>query len=285
MLSGSVPISGQSLLEDLQNVADTDVFGKPLTQPYQSSDGNQEQVFESIVLYRDIYNGVVSARPITVQLGLPSTAPGEKLYGSDQGVVFYALSDGLGYHVPILFDEFINEHGGTTFSGDPIAELTEAQPGIYRQCFTNYCLEYSPDARKNHQITVTSLGSQYLQLEQPQILIESTVENTPQTLSLLVNALYNPLSSEQTQQINIVVLNSADQLPLTGIEADLVVTLPDGRMVSEKFPATLTDGSSSLDLPNIKKVANGSILVYQVCATLTTEQTCQTGYYLVWTNP
>ncbi len=287
LFDGAQLVADGSLLDELETDFDKSVFGKPLTQLYQAADGNQEQVFEGIVLYRDIFNGVVRLRPLAVQLGMQTSEPRERVYGSESGVVFYAVQDNLGYHVPVLFDEFISTHGGSAISGDPIADVIEYEPGLFRQCFTNFCLDYAPNERKNKQLLVAPLGSKYMELEPgtPIVAEPSAAPATP-IYTLQVSELHNPLAAEEAQQINIVLLNAADQLPLPGIETDLTLNLPDGTTYQATLPATLTDGSSSIVLPVMKKIPNGTIMTYQVCiSTAVVEPVCQSGSFLVWTVP
>lgn len=287
LFDGEQLTADTSLLDSLETDFDKTVFGKPLSEIYQSTDGNQEQVFEGIVLYRDIFNGVVRLRPMAIQLGMQTSEPRERVYGSESGVVFYAVQDNLGYHVPVLFDEFISTHGGSAISGDPIADVIEYEPGLFRQCFTNFCLDYSPNERKDKQLTVAPLGSKFMDLQPAApVTAEATAEPAAPIYTLQVNELFNPLSAEETQQINIILLNASDQLPLPGIETELVVNLPDGTTYQATLPATLADGSSSILLPKMKKISNGTIMTYQVCIkTAVVEPVCQSGSYLVWTLP
>ncbi len=281
-------LTNRDLLEDLANVKDTKIFGKPLSEPYIAADGNLEQVYASIVLFRDYQNGLVRLRPLPVLLGMLTGEPGPQLYGKENGMVFYAVRDGLGFHVPLAFDQFLTDHGGTSVSGDPISDVIQYEPGVYRQCFTNYCLDYTPEARKSKQVVLAELGNQYLQSNAAQTLITPVPEAAPlpSNYVLQVSEFYNPLPLNAVQQINLVVLNAADMLPLEGLTPEVVVTLPDGTSVKASMPATLADGSSTVMLPVIKRIDNGTILTYQVCvANPAGGQQCQEGSYLVWTTP
>jgi hypothetical protein len=279
-------VANESLINDLKGLSDTKPFGKPLTQPFKASDGNEEQAYEGIVLYRNINNGSVSPRPMATLLNMLSTDPGEKKYGSDNGMVFYAVKDNLGYHVPVLFDQFISAHGGTAVSGDPIAEVIEYLPGVFRQCFTNYCLDYTPSASKDKRVTVATLGSQYLQLQQKTTPSQPTTEPEPGMYTLQLSEAYNPLPDTQAQRIDIILLNAADQKPAPGIQTSLVLNLPDGTSFKAMLPLTGDDGTASIVLPLMNKIPNGSILTYQVCVeNAGKDSDCKNSSYLAWTAP
>ena len=280
--------NSKDLLEDLENVKESKTFGKPLSQPYIAADGNLEQVYASIVLYRDYQNGLVRLRPLPMLLGMLTSEPGPQLYGKENGMVFYAVREGLGYHVPESFDQFIADHGGTAVSGDPISEVIQYEPGVFRQCFTNYCLDYIPEARKNKQVSLAELGNQYLQSSSAQTQITPPPEATavPSSYVIQVGELFAPLPMDSAQQIHLVVLNAADMQPLAGMTAEIVVNLPDGTTYKASMPATMTDGSSTLTLPVMKKIDNGTILTYQACVVNPSGgQQCQNGSYLVWSEP
>ncbi len=95
--------------------------------------------------------------------------------------------------------------------------------------------------------------------------------------------LRNPLAAADEQRIDIRVLDAANGQPLQDIEAELRIGLPDGSSESQSFPTTDASGNASLVLPALKKVSNGTIVTWQVC--LKVNEICQTGNYLIWSNP
>ena len=97
-------------------------------------------------------------------LGMITVPPGEEKYGLEDNVRFYYTDteNDLGYHVPILFDQFIAQHGGDEISGDPIADLMRyREDDTNRQCYQNYCLEYHQEAPDSLKIRLTPLGIRY----------------------------------------------------------------------------------------------------------------------------
>ena len=97
----------------------------PLTDPYVAPDGKLEQIYENVVLLRPgRYQHPLGLRPVALSLGKPVTPPGMELHGEADGVIFYRTDGILGFHVPVLFDHFIAQHGGAKISGNPLGEIT-----------------------------------------------------------------------------------------------------------------------------------------------------------------
>lgn len=274
-----------NLMEKLGILTDKTAFGKALNKPHTAADGSLEQVFTGVVLVQDV-TGVVRLRPLATILAMPNKAPGEKLYDYASGVVFYATSDTLGYHVPIQFDTFINTHGGTSISGDPIDEIYEYDYGHYRQCFTNYCLDYDPSKREDKQVSITPLGKQYLAMDQTVVPQPATPQPEPPAVLLQVSETLLKVSTSEAQTIHVTALNAADQTPVAGIETEITLLLPKEKTWSAKLAPTAVDGTAVITLPILKNIQNGSILAYKVCTTsVTPSQACAEGSYLMWTTP
>lgn len=284
--AGSKSSDRQNFIEELKGIQQKQAFGNPLTAPYLSQDDNLEQVYSGIVLYKDV-EGIVHPRPLSILLGMTSGSPGEKLYSRENGMVFYAIQDNLGFHVPLIFDDFINQHGGTAISGDPISEAVEVEPGLLRQCFVNYCLDYSPEAPKRRQVSIAPLGEQYLlhvqtlpaPAQEPQF-------SAPQTVLLQVHEQLNKVSQNEQQIIEVLALNIADQSAIAGVESELTINLSNGKVWTALLPATDGDGRASISIPKMNNIPNGTILFYQVCViNLTVESVCASGSYLYWDLP
>jgi hypothetical protein len=281
----SISLSDLDLMEKLGILVDKSAFGKALDKAHTAADGSLEQVYTGVVLFQDV-TGVVRPRPLSMILGMPVKPPAEKQYDYSSGVVFYTVNDTLGYHVPILFDTFINAHGGTAISGDPINEVFEYEPGLFRQCFTNYCLDYDPSKRENKQVTLTPLGKLYLAMDQTVLPQAVTPQPDPSVISLQVSETLPKVSTSEAQTIHVMALNTADQTPLSGIETEITIFLPKEKTWSALLAPTAVDGTAVITLPILKNIQNGSILAYKVCTVNAfASQTCTTGTYLVWTAP
>lgn len=281
----SLSLDDLNLMEKLGILTDKSAFGKALDKPHTAADGSLEQVFTGVVLVQDA-TGVVRLRPLSTILAMPAKAPGEKLYDYASGVVFYATNDTLGYHVPIQFDTFINTHGGTSISGDPISEIYEYESGHFRQCFTNYCLDFTPSKREDKQVSITPLGKLYLAMDQTVLAQPATPQPEPPAILLQVSETLLKVSTSEAQTIHVTALNAADQTPVAGIETEITLLLPKEKTWSATLAPTAADGTAVITLPILKNIQNGSILAYKVCTTsVTSAQACAEGSYLVWTTP
>ncbi len=277
----------QPFLPQLGKIGGATVFGEPLTQPYIAADKAQEQIYTNAVLYSPAGKpSQVKLRPLPVMLGLPKTDPGPKLYSNQNGVVFYPVQGELGYHVPLIFDEFISAHGGLEISGNPISETAEIQTGTYRQCFENYCLDYQPSAPDGQQVSMAPLGKQYLEHIQSTNTGEKPLVVSGDTVIVQVSEQYKKLPPSTPQRIDVVVLKKQDHTPLAGLETTLDLLLPDGSHYTSVISATQNDGKSSVIVPSMNSIRNGSIITYQVCLKAASVQpVCAGGNYLIWNTP
>ena len=142
----------------------TAVAGQPLSQPYLSTDGSLEQVYLNVVVFRpEDKPEKIFLRPIAEQLGIPVEEPLSRKDKRDNSTVFYETGKGKGFLVPSRVDQFIKRNGGRKFSGDPLSGSVEIEAGIFQQCFTNYCLLYTPEMEKAEQVQIIPLGLQYWQ--------------------------------------------------------------------------------------------------------------------------
>jgi len=286
IISSDQAVDDQPFLAGLGKIGGATIFGSPLTQPYIAADGYEEQVYENAVLYAPPGNtSAVKLRPLSTLLNQAHSDPGPKVYGSQEGVVFYPTAGELGYHVPIDFDRFISAHGGLEVSGNPIAEVFEFSSGVYRQCFENYCLDYSP-AAETDRVTMAPLGKEYLEQLQSQTTPQELFTFSPDTVTLQVSEQYKQLLPDANQTISLIALRKSDGQPLANLEADLDITLPDDTHYTAAFPATRADGTSALTVPPTSGFSNGSILIYRVCLkAATTDPVCASGSYILWEAP
>ncbi|MGD9093675.1 MAG: hypothetical protein PVF74_12575, partial [Anaerolineales bacterium] len=118
----------------------SDFTGFAITDTYITPDGFTEQVFENVVLVSDPNQpSRVFLRSIVESLDIsPDPLVGPK---DNPNYNFYEVQGNLGYNVPIHFLDYIAQHGGMEASGPPIGEVTQLKDYVYRQCFTNLCLE------------------------------------------------------------------------------------------------------------------------------------------------
>lgn len=229
--------------------------GAPLSQPYLSADNRLEQIYENIVLSMDPNNfRDIGLRDLPVRIGLsaePLVAPlGDPL------MVFVQLDavGNLGHNVPNAFLKFIATHGGPDLSGPPTSELYEIN-GIRRQCFTNYCLDYDPQAPAGANIRLAPLGYEYGRL----------MEFIPAQFNLRVWEIEPIIAPGKAQAIGVMVYNITPNQPVANLEPTLELTLPEGEKQKLVFPPTTANGTAYLNIP-LAEIKSGATITYEVCA-------------------
>jgi hypothetical protein len=196
---------------------------------------------------------------------------------NEDWLFFYQIQDGLGFNVPNLFFDYINEHGTFDYSGNPITEYRNLADGGYSQCFANICLEYHPTAPNKLQVRPHSLGSDYQSIGANSSISSSSLSN-----ALQINAWeeYPLIPSGKIQVIYIEA--TQNNAPVSGIEFTLVVTQPDGITKTYTLKPTGDDGMTSINLDPING-PNGAIVQYEVCVIgKVSPQVCFSKSYTIW---
>ncbi|HLE13864.1 MAG TPA: hypothetical protein VI776_03875 [Anaerolineales bacterium] len=267
--AGRVKVLGQSFT------------GSLLVGPRMAADGQQEVIFENLVLVIDRSSLVgVAARPLPEVVGIQSQPPVPR--DPDPLMVFYPLKGNLGHNVPQYFETYLEQHGGLAVSGLPTSEVTVVQPGFYRQCFTNLCLDFDLTAAEGNQLFPTPLGAVYRDIAvEPLVSFEQTQSLEGIDLQIWEGRTF--VSSEEIQQVHVAVFE--DGLPLKNREPVISLALPDGSQLRYHFPPTGEDGLSSLSLPAIA-ASSGTLIAYQVCLNgLAGEKACVSDNFMIWNHP
>lgn len=253
-------------------------FGRPLAEARTASDGYLEQVYQNVALYAPADQpDAARLRPLPVILGMPATQPGPQMYNEANGVIFIAVQGNLGYHVPIVFKDFIDRHGGLAVSGNPISDAMDAGGGIFRQCYQNYCLDY-----QSGTVKMEALGEQYLTYT-PGKQVSPQFAFSAATVGIQLSEEMPRIRADAAQQVDMTVISTQDQQPIPNVEAVLVVTYPDGTQYSAHFPPTQANGFSSVIVPARPGTPNGSIIPYQVCLNVPSDTPiCASDSYLIW---
>jgi hypothetical protein len=262
-------------------------FGRPLTQPAQTVDGMLEQVYENVVVYAPPkHPDQAKLRPVALMLGMLTMQAGPQKYSESDGMVFYPVSGDQGYHIPIVFKDFIDAHGGMDVAGAPIAEVLQYSLDTYRQCFTNYCLDYVTSAPDEQKVRMAPLGQMLLAASQNSGgSTDAPFVFSPSTVNLTVTAANPKVGSGEDQQISLQVETSTDHSPLVDVGASLIVYYPENKQVSLQFPATDSSGVSSVTIPAEAGLSNGTVVPYQVCLSgPSSAAVCVKETYLVWGN-
>ncbi len=260
----------------------TSLTGSALTGPYQADDGKLEVIFENFVFYADPASpGRAFPRPLMTMLGFPPEPLTTRV--DDPRMTFYEIESNLGYNIPVIFRDFIALHGGFDLFGPPITQIFPYEENIYRQCFTNICLDYYTNVAEHLSIQPASLGHIYKTK-----FYQEPVDSFPDPQALFglriqVWEFLPILNSTQEQVIHVMVLD--ENSPIFNLEPTLTLTLPDGSQEEYHFPPTLVNGQTSLTLPPIV-APNGTLIPYKVCLQyLNSEKVCYKDNFLIWGNP
>lgn len=275
----------QPFLPRLVRLGGIKVFGLPLTHAYLTADGFREQVYENVVLYAPPENpNAVRLRPAAVLVGMPAGQPMPRRYSEADGVVFYPVEGENGFHVPLVFDQFIASHGGMEISGIPLSEPYQIDKNLYRQCFENYCLDYDNRPGAAERVRMAALGREYLKISGAAPSQPAPFEITAETVRLVISAAKPRLTAEESQQFEMWLLREYDQQPISSVEATLTLTLPDGRQALYLLPPTDAQGRSLLRIAPLQPaLPNGSVVAYRVCLNIPAEQPiCKADSYLIW---
>jgi hypothetical protein len=264
----------------------TTFVGRHLAGPYMADDGNQEVIFEGVVLYIDsITPDKVQFRPFVQMIGFTPHPPIGPI--DDSNARFYPIKDGLGYNLPLEFIEAIASHGGPETSGPPISNIFPLTEGVYRQCFTNLCLDYYSNLDKELQVRTAPLGAQYkVQYYISSQAIETIPESTePQNVDILLRVWeeHSQVTSQQEQIIYVGVFEN--KTPLPGLQPVISVHLPGNQDLVYHLKSTNDTGHTNITIPPIF-VPNGTLINYEVCLDNPNFGiVCENESYLIWGNP
>jgi hypothetical protein len=278
--------------------------GVALSEVYTNPDGVNEQVFGNVVLLLNTEQpGNISLRPIAESLGIEPDSL--RFPSKDPGMVFIPIQDNQGHNVPRLFLEYLALHGGADAAGLPVTELTPLGDDVYRQCFTNLCLEERRNENGALRVRPVPLGYAYLERGRGSVL-PSTVQpeslpsqpEPPATVSQPEMELHDDQAQEfrvdvwemhptvaqnQSQEVTVSVFKN--NVPVSLAEPLLVLALPDEKDKTYYMLPTGDDGTSYLKLDPID-VQNGTLVPYQVCFHgLGGQDRCVEDSFMVWGEP
>ena len=260
--------------------------GDPLTDAYLNSEGKLIQVFSNMVLVADPVDptnpDLVTLLPVLQILGhVPD--PLQPPQREKNLFSFFPIQGDRGYNVPMIYMGYLDPRGGFKTSGAPLNELTRIADDLWRQCFTNLCLDFESNAPASLQIRPAPVGVDYLELNSQPVPTSVPEPGVQNEVTVQIWQSYPQVSSGQQQEIWVYVMQN--EAPLPGITPDLIVTFPDGSKQQFTFPTTGSDGQTHLLLPPIT-ASNGTLIPYQVCLpTSTNERFCNLKDYLILNNP
>ena len=255
--------------------------GLTLSEPYKAPDGKLEVIFENVVLAAD-YEGAshAFARPIVEMVGIPAQPMGECHAG---GLMVCFPADGKqGHPVPVYFRDYILQHGGWDLFGMPATEVFPAEDNVFRQCFTNLCLDFDLSGSDQDKLRPVALGKLYKE-QVYESFRRDEFEESYKDLRIHITEKQAMVASGQPQEIDVLV--TEQDVPLANREPLLTLTLPDGNTENFHFPPSDSRGMTSLTLPPIE-APNGTLIPYEVCLTGVYGKTfCIGEHYLIWNLP
>lgn len=267
------------------------IFGSRLTDLLVAPDGNLEIVYENAVFYAtpDQPRRIL-LRELPKLLEMPVMPPGPEKYGSEEGMHFLAVEGDTGYHLPLVFERFLESHGGIALAGQPIGDPVYFEGStLPRQCFRHICLEYNPKAAEGQQVSLVALGKQYLETDiewqayPPLGGLGAALQGSypaARLLSFQLSEQHPQVRRSQAQIIEIFAFDRETFHPAANIGATLTVTLPDGSQAEYEFTPTNAKGKSQIEIPAIQNVQNGTLISYQVC--IDQQTICKTEAYIIW---
>jgi hypothetical protein len=278
-IPGREPILPEPFLEKTLQLG-LPFVGRPLTGLHIAPDGQQEVIFENLVLAADLASpDEVQARSLGAEIGyqiqnlvLPNESP---------LMIFFEISDGKGHNVPTLFIDYLNLYGGLEVAGNPISEVFSTGNGTYRQCFTNLCLDFEINSDDDQNLKPAALGEKY-KTEYYDKIRDFESNQTMENLDLKVWEENIFVSSDTPQEIYVALYENGK--PLENCEPILIVTMLDGSKRRSTFQPSNENGQTSIRLSPIE-APNGTLIAYQICIMdLNGTLRCVGDNYLIWNS-
>ena len=272
-------VQGERFTKAIEGIGSS-FTGALLAGPYITPDGSTEAIFENLVLNSPADNPrQAHAKAIVELIGFEAAHPVPRVVNPN--VFFFTVEGDLGFNVPVIFYDYITLHGGLDISGDPISELFLLEEGVYRQCFTNACLDYYTSAPEGLRVRPAQIG----QIYKAEYYIADEGFPPPAVqdpVDLFLDEAYPLVSSTQNQTLRVssfIGLQAVENLQLT-----LTVTLPDGTRHIYLLPLTDARGHTQITIPPVS-AANGTLILYAVCTEeVDLYQVCATDSFVIWGN-
>lgn len=266
----------------------TDLLGDIVHGPALRIDGTTEMIFEHLALLgRD---GYIIIQPIPQELGYSN---GELFAEIDNPMVeFIPIQDNYGHNVLIEFHNFIQVNGGYAVSGLPTTELypLNLETEVIRQCFTNCCLDFYPNAIEA-KVRPAQLGNEYFlrnnHIYVPTSHVDAPIDSisprasVPFTLHVWEST--SAINSKTPQTISAMVFSQGVPQPNQNLE--LYIAMPDGGQKLYYLPITNENGRTGITIEPISG-ENGSLIQYQVCLGIEGQESiCAKHSFMIWGNP
>jgi hypothetical protein len=257
-------------------------FGILREGPFKTGDGSTEVIFDNLVLFTEPSNpDRVYARPIVELIGIAADPLVVRI--PDERMTFYSIAGELGHNIPRIFEDYLAKHGGLDLAGPPITEIFQEKDNLWRQCFTNLCLDYH-HGDDILPIRPAAFGFQYKAKFYNQVAEgDFSDSESLQNLKMLVWEAQPMITADDIQRIFVAILEGEKGIP--SLEPVLTVTYPKREVGPLPFPPTDQEGKTQLDLPPVK-ARNGTLIPYEVCLqNIQDEEACVAETFLIWGNP
>jgi hypothetical protein len=200
-----------------------------------------------------------TAAPLRVQrspLGELLYSPGIELRHSPSFPACRTFSE-TGFEVCYAFLDFFNANGGVVQFGYPISNF-ESHAGLIAQYFQRARFEWHPELPPGQRVTLGDLGREYFEFagEDPLLLFPNLEDNLPQSIiELRVQAFpgESVMPHRGTQTLYVIVQDQNFR-PVSNVEVEFSVRLPNGQPETYSMPPTDENGVSSATF----RVAAGS---------------------------
>lgn len=229
------------------------------------------------LIFRSQQQGLVGLhlKPIVQMIGIEPQPPVPP--NNNPLHIFYQTEGELGHNVPVLFDDYLNRYGGIPVVGDPITEVFYLGDGVYRQCFTNLCLD--AEFKEDPQLRPAPLGLEYKKQYYPGQGTEPKFQERD-NLRLTIFEEKPIIKPGESQEIEVVVTSGG--IPIANQMPVLTITQPDGTQQVFQMEPTDQQGASRFIFPPIE-ARRSTLIPYEICLPLPeNERLCVEDSYAVW---
>lgn len=255
------------------------LFGRPLTDPYRTAEGDLEQVYERAVLFAPPEApGQARLRPLGLRLGPaePSVPP-----SPEAGDLYFSST---GHNVRWAFAAFYRLYDGERLLGLPLEE-SETLDGVLRQRFENAVLEYRFDLPTPLAVQFALLGLAY-EPEGPTTPLPSATPGAAAVASgepVVRTWVESPLLAPGAAQRVTVEVLAPDGRPWPGLTPLVHVQAPRAAFFAD-VPPTGADGRAEFPLW-IEDLRPGEIVNYEVAVSTDLGPGYAIGQYVVRLGP
>jgi hypothetical protein len=238
-------------------------FGRALSDPYITADGNLEQIYERAVLWSPLGEPEQARlRPLGLGLG-PAEPPVEP--SAEPGAIYVPAT---GHNIPSAFSSAYEARGGEDVFGLPLEEA-HTEGNLLSQRFENGVLEDHDDLPNPLAVQLAPLGTRYT----PPVIAESqegSSGGTPTTVPQMEGPVAStwvdhPLLEPGSEQYVHIEVVRPDGTPWSGVVPLVRVAAPQGAFYPS-VPATGPDGRCFFTL-QLEDLPPGEIITYEVVVT------------------